>query len=53
MVAAQIRFIGLPYPYGLIPHELSQFVENERVLPGINKMLKMIEDFPLLDRYDF
>ena len=39
----------LPLPYGLLPHELIEIIDNERVLPGITKTFKLLEDFPYLD----
>lgn len=41
----------LPLPYGLIPHELIEIIDNERVIPGITKITKLAEDFPYLDHH--
>jgi hypothetical protein len=41
----------LPLPYGLIPHEAIEIIDNERIIPGITKAFKMAEDFPYLDLY--
>ena len=41
----------LPIPYGLLPHEMIEIVDNERVIPGLTKIFKLAEDFPYLDNY--
>ena len=42
-----------PLPYGLLPHELVEMFDNERILPGISFLYKTGEDFPYLNHYDF
>lgn len=42
-----------PLPYGLLPHEMIEIIDNERILPGISYLYKMGEDFPLLNHYNF
>ena len=37
----------LPLPYGLLPHEFIEIIDNERIIPGISRQLKLCEDFPL------
>ncbi len=39
----------LPLPYGLLPHELIEVLDNENIVPGITKMFKLAEDFPFID----
>ncbi len=41
----------LPIPYGLLPHEMIEIADNERVIPGLTKIFKLAEDFPYLDNY--
>jgi hypothetical protein len=41
----------LPLPYGLLPHELIEAVDNERVIPGLTRIFKLAEDFPYLDHH--
>lgn len=41
----------LPLPYGLLPHELIEIIDNERILPGITKIFKLAEDFPYIDHH--
>ena len=43
----------MPVPYGLLPHELIEIVDNERILPGISYLYKLGEDFPYLNLYNF
>ena len=43
----------LPLPYGMLPHELIEVLDNERVLPGISQLYKISEDFPYLNCFDF
>jgi hypothetical protein len=43
------EFRMLPLPYGLIPHELIEVIDNERILNGITKISKFSEDFPLIE----
>lgn len=43
----------MPLPYGLLPHELVEILDNERILPGISQLYKLGEDFPLLNHYNF
>ena len=42
----------MPLPYGLLPHELIEIVDNERIIPGISQIFKIGEDFPLLNVYN-
>jgi hypothetical protein len=41
----------LPLPYGLLPHEMIEIVDNERIIPGLTKIFKLAEDFPWLDHH--
>ena len=43
----------MPLPYGLLPHELIEMIDNERILPGISYLYKTGEDFPYLNHYDY
>jgi hypothetical protein len=43
------EFRMLPLPYGLLPHEAIEIIDNERIIPGITKAFKLGEDFPYLD----
>ena len=43
----------MPLPYGLLPHQLIEIVDNERILPGISKIYQIGEDFPGLNNYQF
>ena len=43
----------MPLPYGLLPHELIEIVDNEKILPGISHLYKLGEDFPYLNNYNF
>lgn len=43
----------MPLPYGLLPHELIEIVDNEKILPGISHLYKLGEDFPYLNHYNF
>ena len=43
----------MPMPYGLLPHELIEIIDNERILPGISRLYKLGEDFPFLNQYTF
>ena len=43
----------MPLPYGLLPHELVEILDNERILPGISQLYKLGEDFPLLNHFNF
>jgi len=43
----------LPLPFGVLPHELIEIIDNERILPGISYLYKLGEDFPLLNHYNF
>lgn len=42
-----------PLPYGLLPHELVEMFDNERILPGISFLYKTGEDFPYLNHYEY
>ena len=41
-----------PLPYCLLPHELVEIFDNERILPGISYLHKSGEDFPYLNSYN-
>jgi len=43
----------MPLPFGLLPHELIEIIDNERILPGISQLQKFGEDFPFLNSYNF
>ena len=43
----------MPLPYGLLPHEFIEIVDNEKILPGISHLYKLGEDFPYLNNYNF
>jgi len=43
----------MPLPYGLLPHEMMEIIDNERILPGISHLYKIGEDFPSLNNYNF
>jgi hypothetical protein len=43
----------LPLPYGLMPHELIEVIDNERILSGISKIYRLAEDYPNLDSYSY
>lgn len=38
-----------PLPYSLIPLETERLIVNERLLPGITKVLRIAQDFPQID----
>jgi hypothetical protein len=42
----------MPLPYGLLPHELIEISDNERILPGISFLYKLSEDFPQLNNFN-
>ena len=48
-----IELRDLPYPYGLLPHQLLEIIDNDRILPGVSKVYKMAEDFPYLNFFEF
>lgn len=50
-VSQELRL--MPLPYGLLPHELIEILDNERILPGISQVYKLAEDFPYLNYYNF
>jgi hypothetical protein len=43
----------MPLPYGLLPHEIIEIIDNERILPGISFIYKTGEDFPYLNHYSY
>jgi hypothetical protein len=43
----------MPLPYGLLPHELIEILDNERIIPGISQIYKLGEDFPFINFYNF
>lgn len=40
-------------PYGLLPHELIEIIDSERVISGITKISRMAEDYPYIDHHSF
>ena len=42
----------MPYPYGVLPHELIEIIDNDRIIPGISYIYKIGEDFPQLNQYN-
>ena len=38
-----------PLPHSLLPIETSRIILNERLMPGITKVLLISQDFPQLD----
>ena len=38
-----------PLPHSLLPLETNRIIYNERLLPGITKVLQIGEDFPMLN----
>lgn len=40
------------YPFGLLPHEYIQLINSEIKMPGISKVFKLAEDFPLLNYFN-
>ena len=45
-------FMTMPLPYSLIALETNRIIQNERVLPGLTKILKISEDFPQINVID-
>ncbi len=43
----------MPMPYGLLPNELLEIIDNDRILPGVSMVYKMAEDFPFLNKFEF
>lgn len=41
----------LPLPYGLLPHETIEIIDNERIIPGITRVFKIGEDYPYLGKF--
>lgn len=41
-----------PLPYGILPHEVVEMLDNEKVLPRISHLFKTSEDFPYLNHFD-
>ena len=41
-------FKAQPLPLGLVPLETNRIILNERLLPGLTKVLQIGDDFPLL-----
>jgi hypothetical protein len=50
MISHEIRL--MPLPYGQLPQELIEMIDNERILPGISYLHKLGEDYPLLNHYN-
>jgi hypothetical protein len=42
----------LQLPFGVLPHELIEIIDNEKILPGISYLYKFGEDFPNLNVYN-
>ena len=42
-------FMSQPLPHGLLPMETHRIIQNERLLPGITKVLQIAQDFPQLN----
>ena len=38
-----------PLPHSLIPMETNRIMRNERLLPGLTKVLLIGQDFPMLN----
>ena len=45
-------FMTMPLPYSLIALETNRIIQNERVIPGLTKILKISEDFPQINVID-
>ena len=45
-ISHEIRL--LPMPYGLLPHELIDILDNERTFHGLVRIQKLTEDLPYL-----
>jgi hypothetical protein len=43
----------MPVPYGLLPHQLLEIIDNDRILPGVSKVYKIAEDFPYINFFEF
>ena len=43
----------MPLPYGVLPQEMVELIDNERILPGVAQLFKLGEDFPYLNHFDF
>eukprot|EP00347_Sterkiella_histriomuscorum_P023566 403334151 len=41
----------LPMPYGLLPHQVIEIIDQERIIPGLTRIEKLIEDFPYVDHH--
>ncbi|CDW82225.1 UNKNOWN [Stylonychia lemnae] len=41
----------MPLPYGIIPHELIEIIDKERIIPGITKIMNLAKDFPYVDHH--
>ena len=41
-----------PLPYGILPHEIVELLDNEKILPRITHLFKLSEDFPYLNHFD-
>ena len=39
----------LPQPNSLVALETNKIIQNERILPGLTKVLKISEDFPQIN----
>ena len=38
-----------PLPHGILPMETHRIIQNEKILPGITKVLLLAQDFPQLN----
>jgi hypothetical protein len=50
LVSSELRLN--PLPYGILPHEIVEIIDNEKILPRITYLFKASEDFPYLNHYD-
>lgn len=41
-----------PLPYGILPHETVEILDNEKILPRITHIFKTSEDLPYLNHFD-
>ena len=42
-------FMTLPQPNSIIALETNKIIQNERIMPGLTKVLKISEDFPQIN----
>ena len=46
---ASNMLMSQPLPHSLLPLETNRIIRNERMLPGITKILQIGQDFPILN----